>query len=284
MGDLRVMEKIFINGALLEADKATISVDERGFRFGDGVFETIPIHYSMPYLWDYHQARLEKGLNALRITYNTQNLLKETLHLLEINQASEGLIRIYISRGIGSMGYLPSPSAQATCIIQTMKRRHRPDKPLCLWMSSYEKISAKALPVECKLAQGANSTLARLEARDNHCDEALQLSHEGYIAETSAANIFWLKDTILHTPSLTCGLLGGVTRRRMIELSPYEVQEGEYTIGQLQHAEAVILTNSSTGIRAVNELKPLGITWQSEALAQELTAIRNQDITENTKS
>jgi len=271
--------KTLINGIVKPSQEAFISVDERGFRFGDGLFETIPVHARIPYLWGYHMERLTAGLKALRIDCDATHLQPQALRLLEQNNITEGVLRISISRGIGSRGYLPFPATLApTIIMQTLNRPALPKEATKLWLSAYEKISPRAMPTDCKLAQGVNAALARMEAVDHGCHEALQCSAQGHIAEASSANIFWLEEGILYTAALASGALAGVTRRRLMELSPYPVKEGLFTLDNLQKAEAVILTNAAMGILAVESLAPHGFTWTSTALATELNALRNADI------
>ena len=269
--------KSLINGKLFEKENALISLEERGFRFGDGIFETIAIYNRNPYLLNYHFERLQAGLEALRIKYFTQGLKEQIRLIIEENNLENAMIRVYISRGIGSLGYMPTGD-QPTLVIESLDLPSPPSQAVDLILSSYEKISLKALPVNCKIAQGLNLTLVKIEAAENNCYDGLQLNPQGEICETSSANIFWVKDDILHTPSLDCGILAGVTRRRIIEFSPYKVMQGSYKIADLQNADAVFITNSANGVIAVKSIKNLGFTWQSENLAKEFQELRNEDI------
>jgi branched-chain amino acid aminotransferase len=271
-----------INGALIEEAHATVSVNDRGFRFGDGVFETIPVSNAMPYLWEYHEKRLIGGLESLKIPYNTQTLLAHALALISANKVSEGILRIQISRGSGSKGYLPSSSNPTPTLVMQTQKRPEPVETAILWLSAYEKISPRSLPTHYKLAQGLSSTLARMEASEHQCHDALQLAEGGMVSEASSANIFWRKDRVLYTPSLACGALAGVTRQRLIEIAPYRLQEGKYLLDDLIKADAVILTNASYGATAINALLPKNVHWDSSALAQEINALRNKDIEEYT--
>jgi branched-chain amino acid aminotransferase len=274
------MKKVWLNGALIEAKDALLPLEERGSRFGDGVFETIPVVGGSPYLWNYHMKRLAAGLAALRLP-GAPDLLSPALQVCSANNLTEGLVRISLSRAGTSEGYLPTAypaPAAVTLIIETLPLRPPAAQPLTLWLSSYARISAHALPTHCKLSQGVNSMLARMEAGDHACDEALQLSEAGHLCEASAANLFWLRDGILHTPSLACGALAGVTRQRMLELSPYPVREDVYPLAELQHAEAVFLTSAARGIMPIRSLQPQGWTWQSTRLTAEFSALRERDI------
>lgn len=271
------MTQLLINGVLKPEDEPAIVASDRSFRFGDGIFETIAVHEGLPCLWEYHLERLQGGLAALRIACATGGLLANALKLLRANAITEGVLRIHVSRGTGSRGYLPAENAMPVVIMQTMPQRERVKKTLTLWLSGYEKFSPGCLPTHFKLAQGLSSTLARIEAAENGCDDALQLGEGGVIAETSSANIFWLAGGWLYTPSLDSGALAGTTRRRIIELSPYPVSEGRYSLEEFKAAEAVIATNSVSLAMPIAGLKPQNFHWQSEALAEAVNLRLRQD-------
>lgn len=272
----------WVNGARVNAETACVPIDDRGFRFGDGLFDTIPIHDGLPYLWEYHMERLEDGLKALCMQCRVKDLLPQALALISSNEVVHGLLRMQVSRGTGSQGYLPLSSNTATIVMQTMESPIPPAQPVTLWLSSYRKISPNALPVQYKLAQGLGSTLARMEAAGNGCFEALQITDDNHISEASSANIFWRSEGRLYTPSLACGALAGVTRRRIRELSAYAVEEGQYTLSDMAAADAVILTNASLGAIAVQQLSGQKKTWGSMALAAEINALRASDIRRHT--
>lgn len=276
---LHRMNTVFINGQLVSRNVACVSVEERGFRFGDGVFETIPVHQGIPYLLPYHLERLQAGLDALGIAYDVPALPDIIQNVITVNGAQQAVARVYISRGIGSQGYLPTlPASAPTSVVQLLSLPLQPTEPIALWLSQWEKISPRALPTHCKLAQGLNATLARMEAREQGCYEALQISPSGMVSEASSANIFWLKDDVLHTPPLSTGALAGVTRRRLLERGPYPARESEITPAELAQADAVFLTNATMGIAAVESVQPLGLKWDTSSALQTLTKWRIRDI------
>jgi branched-subunit amino acid aminotransferase/4-amino-4-deoxychorismate lyase len=267
----------FVNGALVETAKATIPIGDRGFRFGDGIFETIPVYEGLPYLWEAHLARMTGGLAALHMDCNTDTLLNQALKLLKANTLHRGLLRIQISRGEGSRGYLPTGSIP-TVIIETLAAPAAPLEPVSLRLSSLRKISPNALPTHFKLAQGLSSTLARMEAAEHGAYDALLLSETGHVSETSSANIFWRTNGRLYTPSLDTGALAGVTRQRIIDRFFGPVEEGRFTLESLQNAEAVVLTNAGLGAIAACEVVSAAAFAHSTSLADEINAMRNSDI------
>ncbi len=271
------MNILYINGSFLPSDQASLSVDERGFRFGDGVFETIALHGGVPYLLEYHLQRLQEGLKAIHMQapLSFDTVIRE---VVAANKAREGIIRVYVSRGVGSQGYLPvTPAPAPTVLVQLMPPITLLRSPVKLWLSGYEKISPRALPTHAKLAQGLNATLARMQAREQGCHDALQLSASGHISEASSANIFWVKQGRLYTPPLASGALAGVTRRRIMEMAG-DVSECDATPDALQHADEVFLTNATTGITSVETLLPLNYTWKNTQKAAALAQQREADI------
>lgn len=269
----------YLNGQFAPLEKAAISVQDRGFRFGDGVFETIAVYHGIPYQWELHMQRLKDGLHALDIPFDTATLRAPALQLVSRNELSDATLRIAISRGIGSAGYLPTGSADSTVVIEANDRITPPIDPACLWLSEVEKPSPKALPIQFKLAQGVNSTLARMEAARHGCLDGLLLNAHGEICEAGSANLFWRIDDRLFTPALECGVLAGTTRDALLRISPYPVELGTYALEHLQQADAVVATNTHWQAMPVTELRPTGWTFNnSVALAQELRAALHKDI------
>jgi branched-subunit amino acid aminotransferase/4-amino-4-deoxychorismate lyase len=274
------MNYCIVNGRLLPTAEAVVSIQDRGFRYGDGVFETLAVQGGVPYQFDWHLRRLADGLRAIRIDCAVNAIYESAKTLLHENRVENGLLRIQVTRGIGSIGYLPDPGhekAGATYVIETGPLPEVPTDPVSLWLSSYAKISPRALPVQYKLTQGLNSTLARLEAHENHCFEALLCNEQGALCETSSGNIFWVKNNRLYTPALACGLLEGATRAAVIRLSPYRVEEVEAGIEDLEAANAVFITNVIWHAIPVSRLLPQGLTWASAAIAQEFRARLSAD-------
>lgn len=269
----------YVNHAFVLAEEAQVSILERGFRFGDGIFETIRIFRSTPYQWESHLARINAGLQALRIPFDTETLFPLIQELIARNQQKDGFVRLSISRGIGSRGYLPvTTESSALLVIETTPAATVPEEAVPLWLSRYQKPAPEALPVACKLMQGVNPTLARMEAADNHCFEALQLGNQGQVCEGSSSNIFWVKEGVLHTPSLASGILAGTVREAVLRLSPLPVNEAIFTLDSLQTAEEVFMTNTAWLVLPVVSLAPLGWAWQAHSVASRLRTLIEEDM------
>lgn len=281
------MEHVYLNGQYVTRDQALVPVEDRGLRFGDGVFETIYVRDGVMYLWDRHLRRLLEGLDALQIRFENSNLKEAALGLLLRNKIEECLLRITVTRGIGSRGYLPYPDLMGhdpTVIIETIAYSPPPLEELdrlelTLTISSYEKTSPKSLPTRYKLMQGMNSILARIEAERQGAFDALMLSREGMVSETSAANIFWCIGKTLFTPSLDSGCLAGTMRERIMELSEYRVSQDKFKLRHLLKADAVFLCNSAFLVLPVARLAGYSTTWiASHKLAKIYRMLIEKDI------
>lgn len=272
------MTYVIFNHKIIKAEEINISPQDRGFRYGDGVFDTMIVSNGKIYQRDFHLARLEGSLKAVKINFDIKNLPEYFNGLITANNFMNGLLRVQITRGISGRGYLPDKESEPTLLMETFPAPALQNKEIKLWRSDYRKIPQKSLPSYAKLCQGLNSTLARIEAAENNCFDSLLLNEKNEICETSSANIFWLKDNILYTPALSCGVLGGSIRSAVIRLSPYIVKEVSSSIEELKNATGVFITNISLKITAVCELKPLDIKWQSDKISAQILKLLEDDI------
>lgn len=245
---------LYIHGKILPVKKAVISLQDRGFRFGDGVFETCLIRNGVIYDWNAHFSRLKAGLLAIRIQAEISNLEKKSQELIKKNKIKSGILRIAISRGVGSIGYLPLKGIKPTIIIETLENRTKPKAPIKLMVSSYLKPSPKSLPVNYKISNGLNSILARIESTEKNYFDAILLNEKNQICETSSANIFWIKDNVLYTPHLSCGCLAGTIREKIIKLSKIKIKLVKTKLNDLLKADEVFITNTSIGVLRVDEI------------------------------
>ncbi len=265
-------------GTLVRSDRAAIAIADRGFRFGDGVFETIRIEKGVPYQWDLHIDRLRNGLAAIEISLDVdwEACVKR---IIRKNSFKRGFLRIAVSRGVGSKGYLPYPKAMpATWVLELLPDMAAPHAPARLWLSQWARIPKQCLPSNYKLAQGLNNTLALLEAQKHGCDEALQLTTDGHLCEAAGANVFWITGDTLYTPPLTSGCLNGTTRDAIIRLSPVAVRTDLLGLPALQEAQAVFLSNSRVGIWPVASLSPIERKYQPHhRLIKQLSGLLRAD-------
>ena len=271
------MKFAVLNNVLLPADETKISPDDRGFRFGDGVFETIRITRGVAYLWEDHLERLVEGLSALHIVFDTLQLAALAKELIQKNQVTEGILRISVSRGEGSRGYMPKADITATSYMSAVSVAMEGVSARQMLVSRYRKTSPASLPTHLKLANGLNSILALLEARNEGCDDALMLDENGNVAESANANIFWRKNGVVYTPRLSTGCLAGVMRKRFLTLTSGIIEVAE-PLQMLVGADAAVLTNSAAYAIPVSGVLGHMTAFDSTAMADEWQEIIRKDI------
>lgn len=244
---------VFKNHQLIEEKQVQVSINERAFLFGDGIFETCKIFNGKIYDFKNHQARIIKGLKALKFSAEIGDLEKKSSQLIKKNNVKNGILRISISRGIGSFGYLPAENSQSLIIIQTLEERNLLQK-ISLGISKIKKPSRNSLPIDCKTMQALPFVLTKIEAKEKNLFDCVMLSQENFISETSSANIFWVKKGKIYTASKACDILPGTIRKKLLKISPTKIFEVKARLNVLKNAEEIFLTNSSSLVIAVDEL------------------------------
>lgn len=209
---------IFLNNSLVPEEEARVSVLDRGFLYGDGIFETLRAYSGAIFHCNDHLDRLVQSADAiyLRIPF-TRDYLMEALHkTLEANHLKDAYLRLSITRGVSEpgldIGECPSP----TLTIFAKEFSGYPDSlyqsGIRAVVANTRRIPASALNPAVKSLNYLNNIMARLEATRLNAAEAILLNMEGYVAEGTVSNIFMVKDGIVKTPPLSAGILNGVTR------------------------------------------------------------------------
>ncbi len=270
---------IYLNGCFLEAEDCGIPIDDRGFTLGDGIFETMRFHNQVIYRCEWHRERLQQSLNLMRLKCDASQIIAAAAELIAKAQKPEGLARVTVTRGAGGQGYLPSSDSRPTIAI-VLKPLPEPVAMADLWVSNWRKPPLNALPVQAKITSAANSILARMEAADNACGEALQLSLDGFLAEGASSNIFWVTGGVLYTPSLDAPALNGIIRQVVIDKYNGEIVEGLFTLEALEKADEVFMTNVSWLLRPVRFIKGKDFTYGSfdSRIADEIKTLLLKDI------
>ncbi|MBX3748002.1 MAG: aminotransferase class IV [Verrucomicrobiae bacterium] len=251
---------VYLQDRFVREAEARVSVFDRGFLYGDGLFETVRAYGGRLFLWEGHWERLVAGAGMLGIPLpGTGPALREVAgELLRRNGHGDGTVRIQVTRGPGVRGYSPRGAGPPTLVITT-----HPAAPLEAPFPGPWRLRTASLrlwsgdPTVCaKTTSKLLQVLARAEAEAEGADEALLLNDRGEVAETAAGNVFWFEGGRWCTPMLESGGLAGVTRRWMLGLLgrlgwPHaEVRRG---VEGWREVEAVFVTLSSHGLVAVSE-------------------------------
>jgi len=261
--------KVVLNGRLVPENEAVVSVFDRGFLYGDGLFETLRLYHGQPFRWTRHMERLQSGAGFLGIALplGPEEMLCLTEDLVRANQMPGGVLRIAVSRGVGPRGYSPRGAGPPTLVMSlhsappldpTNPRRER------LVSSSFH-LPAGGQFAAVKGGSKLLHVLARAEAEAQGADEALLLNTDGEVAEAASSNLFWIERDTVCTPPLESGALDGVTRDVVLELCAARglpTQERSITLEDLHPAEALFLTQSVLEIISVVSLNERPV-WQS---------------------
>lgn len=252
---------VFINGDFIEEEQATISVFDRGFLYGDGVFETLRIYNGKPFLFDRHIGRLSHGLGSLFIgdKYSFSEYLEFTSELIEKNNVTEGVLRIQATRGPGKRGYSTTGNYDPTVLISLHEAPNiDPNNVLPVKLATSIQILSDHDPFSTlKTTNKLANIVALREAEKAGMDDALLTNQTGNITEASGSNVFWTKDNTLFTPPVSSGCLSGITRGMILELAialKLPTSQQDITPKELGNAESVFLTNSVREIQPVIQI------------------------------
>jgi branched-chain amino acid aminotransferase len=277
-----------VDGEVVPAPAATVSVEDRGFAYGDAAFETMRAYSGEVFRWDDHAARLADTCETLGLVHGLADTeLKARIdETLAANAFGDAYLKLSVTRGVqpGTLGPQPEVDPTVVVIAKPLPRGgvdsapvH--DGPAALQTTKTRKPSSRALPADAKTHNYLNGILARLELRVTGADEALMLDPDGNVAEGATANLFFADGTALKTPSLDGPILPGVTRRAVIEIAEAEgipVEEGTYAPDAVRDADEVFLTNSTWELRPVETVDGLRVDGDGDGVAGPLTALLSQ--------
>jgi len=246
---------VFLNSQFLPEGQAFVSVFDRGFLYGDGLFETLRVVHGHPFRWDQHWQRLVQGAEFIRIhlPLSSTVMRHNACQLVEQNRMPDSLLRIMLSRGVGARGYSPKGADRPTLVMSLHPAPRLDPRQPATWrlVTSSLRLLAQDRLAPFKTSNKLVQILARAEADAAGADEALLLDSAGHLIEGTSSNLFWLNETGLYTAPLSAGILPGVTRALVFEIAGslgLPVAERMATRGQLQDAQGIFLSMSSVGI------------------------------------
>jgi branched-chain amino acid aminotransferase len=250
-----------VDGELVPADDATVSVRDRGFRYGDGAFETLRVYGGEVFEWAAHADRLAETCAVLALDHG---LSDDDLHgrireTLAANDLQDAAVRLSITRGVQPGRLTPAPDVDPTVVVTVADlprggAEGRPvwDGPATATVADTERMPDAALPARAKTHNYLNGILARLETRETAADEALMCDRDGTLTEGATCTLFFVSDGVLRTPGLDGPVLPGVTRRVVLDLAreaDVPVETGAYTPEDLFAADEAFLTNTTWELR-----------------------------------
>lgn len=257
-----------VGGEYVPEDEARVSVLDRGFLYGDSVYETLRAHRGRILFWADHRARLLHSAGALGILIDGLDLDPlEILHeLLRRNGLQDARMRIIVTRGVGA-GY-DFDGLKPTWVV-TCERFEPPSEDV--YASGVDavvvgvaRLAVASLNPEIKSSNLLNNIMARREAMAAGAEEGILLNPDGFVAEGAHSNLFWVTPArAVCTPALSVGILPGITRMKMIGLARadgLDIREVRARRDELDRAIEIFLTSTSWEALSVARLggRPVG--------------------------
>jgi branched-subunit amino acid aminotransferase/4-amino-4-deoxychorismate lyase len=243
---------------MVEATKARVAPVSSAMLYGRGVFTTLAIYDGNPFLWSKHWQRLTAHAARLDVDHTgcTEKNVGDTLKkLIAVNQVKDGRARVtLLARSGRDLWKAKMPGSKKTdLLIMTGDPPRAQSNGYSLAVSPFRTNTFSPL-TGIKSLNYLDHLLAREEAQSRDFDEAVVLNERGEIASATTANLFWVKNGTVHTPSLSTGALAGITRECVIDIAGKHfipLLEGVYEMGDLTDADEIFLTSSGLGVARV---------------------------------
>jgi len=250
------MSICFLNDKYIDIQEAKISPLDRGFLFGDAIYEVIIAVNKKPFELSAHLTRLKNNISSLKYSLSDQFDLQETiLEVISRNKFLNQVIYVQISRGTDIVrDHIPSNDLSPTIFVSSheLKTDFSPssgEKAILLEDFRWRKSQIKATSLLANV-------IYRSEAKDQEVFETI-LFEDGFITEGAVSNVFCCIDNKILTPPLTENILPGVTRKVILDLiqdTSFEYQETKISVDSFLSAEEIWVTNSTKGVIPIIEL------------------------------
>lgn len=254
--------KVYIDGQFFDDDAAKISVFDHGLLYGDGVFEGIRAYNGRVFKLQEHIERLFYSAKAILLTIPMApaDLAAAVVETCRKNDIRDGYVRLVVTRGVGTLGLNPNKCKMPSIVIIAGKIQLYPaeyyETGLTIVTVPTTRNLHSAVNPAIKSLNYLNNILAKIEANNAGCEEAIMLNADGYVAECTGDNLFLVKGKHLLTPPLSAGALYGITRGTVMDLARDAgliVQEPNLTRYDVFNADECFLTG--TGAEVVPVVK-----------------------------
>lgn len=255
--------KVYLNGNLVEKEDAKISVFDHGLLYGDGIFEGIRLYKNCVFMLDEHLDRLYKSGKSilLKVPMSVEEMAEAVCTTCQANNLIDGYIRLVVTRGVGSLGLSHKNCTDPQVIIIADKIALYPEEyytnGLKIITSPTRRINPAALPPMVKSLNYLNNILAKADAMQGGCLEAIMLNDQGYVAECTGDNIFIRHGEEWFTPPTAAGALKGITRAAVLKLMEshgIKCSESNLTRYDIWTADEMFLTGTAAEVIPVVEV------------------------------
>lgn len=273
------MNKIVVNDNIVDRH-ACIDIEDRGYQFGDGIYEVVGVYHSELFLMDEHMTRLERSANeiGMQLPFTSEEMKAQLTELVRVNEVKEGLVYLQVSRGVAPRTHeLPLEPVTPVVIAYTKELGD-------LTALQDEGSSAilhediRWLRCDIKTLNLLPNTMAKQKAVESNAIEAI-LHRGDTVTEASSSNVFIVKDHEVYTHPANHYILNGITRQKLIEFCGHlniSVYEKIFTVDELLTADEVMITATKLDVVPITEVdgKQIGQGRPGEISCKLLHAFR----------
>jgi len=244
-----------VAGRIVPVDEASVSIFDRGFLYGDGIFETIRVRNGKCVRINRHIDRLRNGFRVLGIAESLLDVDIEAAirELLDANRQTDARVRLTVTRGEGLPGKIGASNSIPTLIVTSDDLTDSPPEPASVIVASIRRDENNPFS-SVKSLNYLPSVLARIEAERAGADDALLLNTRGCLSDGTVGNVFLIQGEKLLTPALSEGPLPGTVRAAVIEIARdlgFEVMENAISLQEVLKADEAFYTNAIQLVRPI---------------------------------
>ncbi len=262
---------VYLNGKFMPLTEAYIPVLDRGFIFGDGVYEIIPAYSKRAFRLADHLKRLQSSLDGIRLPnpHNEAEWTKLINELINLNETEDQYLYLHITRGVAKRDHaFPQPPVVPTVFMMSSPLLHPPAELLNTGVSAITAIDNRWLRCDIKAISLLPNVLLRQQAVDAGCAETILIrtgndGSDSFMTEGAASNIFVVKNGTLFAPPKDNLMLPGITYDVVLEIAAANnipVQVRKIANAEIFNADELLLTSSTKEILAITSVdgKPVG--------------------------
>ena len=258
------MSICYLNGKFLDLKEAKISPLDRGFLFGDAIYEVIASYNNKPFKIEDHLDRLFINLKDIKISvnYSRQEVKNILESVIEKNDLSNQIIYLQISRGHEDIrDHIPGPSPSPTIFVCSFPLKNIPNAQTTSIKASLKK-DFRWRKSNIKSTSLLANVMYKIQASEEDFFEII-LQENGYITEGAVSNVFCVKNNEVKTPSLENNILPGITRSVIIDIVNkigIKITESKISVEDFMNSEEIWITNTTKGILLVSEIDEVQVS------------------------
>jgi branched-chain amino acid aminotransferase len=252
-----------VNGDLVPAAEATVSVEDRGFLYGDVASETLRAYGGSVFAWDAHRERLENTCDGLGMGEAVPADLRERVQeTLAANEFADASLRVSVTRGVQPESHSLRPDMDPTVVVIArplprggLEGESVWEEPATVATVDARRIDSGAIPAGARTHNGLDGILARLDLGE--IDEAVFLDADEAVLGGATTNLFFVENGALKTPNTEGDRLPGVTKSVVLDIArgeTFPVEKGRYDVDTVRRADEMFVTNTTWEIRPVGKL------------------------------